>query len=98
MKSSSVLCLVSKMKPCPQKGEGRRQGKKRLWFPPSPSSKNDVNGVCSILELLGLYIARQESSLLAYVGHSERNASIYLLVFNVTRHQSNIEATPIGPV
>ena len=86
------------MKPCPQKGEGGRQGKKRLWFPPSSSSKNDVNGVCSSLELLGLHIGKQESSLLAYVGHSELNASIDLLVFNVTRHQRHIEATPVGPV
>ena len=86
------------MKLCQQKGEGRRQGKKRLWFPPSSSSKNDVNGVCSILELLSLHIGKQESNLLAYVGHSERNVSIYLLVFNVTRHQRHIEATPVGPV
>ena len=57
------------MKPCPQKGEGRKQGKKCLWFPPSSSSKNDVNAVCSILELLGLHIGKQELSLLAYVGH-----------------------------
>ena len=86
------------MKPCPQKEEGRRQGKRHVWFPPSSSSKNDVNGVCSILELLGLHIGKQESSLLAYVGHSERNASIYLLVFNVTRHQRHIEAAPVGLV
>ena len=82
----------------PTKGEGRRQGKKRLWFPPSSSSKNDVNDVCSFLELLGLHIGKQESSLLAYAGHSERDASIYILVFNVTRHQRHIETMPVGPV
>ena len=98
MKSSSVSCLFSKMKPCPQKGKGRRQGKKCLWFPPSLSSKNDVNGFCGILELLGLHIGKQESSLLAYVGHSERSVSIYLLVFNITRHQRHIEATLVGLV
>ena len=86
------------MKPCPQKGEGRKQGKKRLWFPPLSSSKNDVNGVCSILELLGLHIGKQKSSLLVHAGHSERNASIYLLVFNVTRQQKHIVALPVGPV
>ena len=46
--------------------------------PPSLSSKNDVNSVCSILELLDLHIGKQESSLLAYVRHSERNAYLHI--------------------
>ena len=55
-----------------------------LGPPPSLSSKNDVNNICSILELLDLHIGKQESSLLAYIGHSERNAYLrisYFLVF-----------------
>ena len=90
--------FILEIETMPTKRGRRKQGKKRFWFPPSSSSKNDVNGVCSILKLLGLHIGKQESSLLAYVGHSERNASIYLLVFNVIRHQRHIEATPVGPV
>ena len=82
----------------PTKRGRKKAGKETPWFPPSSSSKNDVYGVCSILELLGLHIGKQESSLLAYVGHSESNAFIYLLVFNVTRHQRHIEATPVRPV
>ena len=46
--------------------------------PQLSSSKNDVNSVCSILELLGLHIGKQESSLLAYVRHSERNANMHI--------------------
>ena len=82
----------------PTKRGRKKAGKETPLVSSVVVSKNDVNGVCSILELLGLHIGKQESSLLAYVGHSERNASIYLLVFNETRLQRHKEATPVGPV
>ena len=51
-----------------------------------------------VFQLLSLHVGKQESSLLAYVGHSERDASIYIMGFNVTRHQRHIETMPVGPV
>ena len=53
-----------------------------LGTPSSSSSTNDMNSVCSILELLDLHICEQESSLLAYVGHSERNAYLHISFYS----------------
>ena len=50
----------------------------RLGLPPLSSSENDVNSVYSILELVDLYIGKQESSMLPYVGHSEMNAQLHM--------------------
>ena len=49
-----------------------KRGRKKagLGSLPSSSFKNDVNSVCSILELLDLHIGKKESSLLVNVGHS----------------------------